>query len=95
MWLLAGRWRIVNVAANCAVGRCAAISRCRAYSTLPRDKVVVLLTEPKVSRARARLPSDHPDIDSIRVISSFSSRTIPGNEPVNRILNEMIRRGVK
>ena len=71
-----------------------------AYSTLPRDKVVVLLTgsqgEPRAALARIA-GDDHPDIDLDQGdILIFSSRTIPGNEKaVNRILNEMIRRGVK
>jgi ribonuclease J len=71
-----------------------------AYSTLPRDKVVVLLTgsqgEPRAALARIA-DDDHPDIELDRGdILIFSSRTIPGNEKaVNRILNEMIRRGLK
>lgn len=71
-----------------------------AYSSLPRDKVVVLVTgsqgEPRAALARIA-NDDHPDIELDRGdILIFSSRTIPGNEkPVNRILNEMIRRGVK
>lgn len=71
-----------------------------AYSSLPRDKIVVLLTgsqgEPRAALARIA-NDDHPDIELDQGdVLIFSSRTIPGNEkPVNRILNEMIRRGVK
>jgi ribonuclease J len=71
-----------------------------AYSTLPRNKIVVLLTgsqgEPRAALARIA-GNDHPDIELDQGdILIFSSRTIPGNEKaVNRILNEMIRRGVK
>lgn len=71
-----------------------------AYSGLPRSEVLVLLTgsqgEPRAALARIA-NDDHPDIELERGDTLiFSSRTIPGNEkPVNRILNEMIRRGVK
>ncbi len=71
-----------------------------AYSSLPRSEVLVLLTgsqgEPRAALARIA-NDDHPDIELDRGDTLiFSSRTIPGNEkPVNRILNEMIRRGVK
>ena len=70
------------------------------FGYLPPDEVVALCTgsqgEPR--SALARIAEDnHPDVSLAkgdRVI--FSSRTIPGNEKaVNRILNEMIRRGVK
>jgi len=70
-----------------------------AYAGLPRRETLVLLTgsqgEPRA--ALARIANDeHPDIELDRGDTLiFSSRTIPGNEkPVNRILNEMIRRGV-
>ncbi len=71
-----------------------------AYESLPRDKVVVILTgsqgEPRA--ALARVASDqHPDITlstGDRVI--FSSRTIPGNErEVGRIQNDLVRQGVE
>jgi ribonuclease J len=71
-----------------------------AYSSLPRDRVVVILTgsqgEPRAALARIA-GDDHPDIELDHGDTLiFSSRTIPGNEKaVNRILNEMIRRGVK
>jgi ribonuclease J len=70
-----------------------------AYSSLPRDRVVVLLTgsqgEPRAALARIA-GDDHPDIELDHGDTLiFSSRTIPGNEKaVNRILNEMIRRGI-
>jgi ribonuclease J len=71
-----------------------------AYDSLPRSQVLVLLTgsqgEPRAALARIA-NDDHPDIELGKGDTLiFSSRTIPGNEkPVNRILNEMIRRGVK
>ena len=71
-----------------------------AYSSLPRDRVVVLLTgsqgEPRAALARIA-DDDHPEIalDAGDTLI-FSSRTIPGNEKaVNRILNAMIDRGVE
>jgi ribonuclease J len=71
-----------------------------AYSSLARERVLVLLTgsqgEPRAALARIA-GDDHPDIELDHGDTLiFSSRTIPGNEKaVNRILNEMIRRGVK
>src|SRR6185312_9047897 len=71
-----------------------------AYDSLPRGDTLVLLTgsqgEPRAALARIA-DDDHPDIELDRGDTLiFSSRTIPGNEkPVNRIVNEMIRRGVK
>jgi ribonuclease J len=71
-----------------------------AYSTLPRDKVLVILTgsqgEPRAALARIA-GDDHPEIElNPGDTLIFSSRTIPGNEKaVNRIVNEMIRRGVE
>jgi ribonuclease J len=71
-----------------------------AYSTLPRDKVLVILTgsqgEPQAALARIA-GEDHPEIElDAGDTLIFSSRTIPGNEKaVNRIVNEMIRRGVE
>jgi ribonuclease J len=70
-----------------------------AYSSLPREKTLVLLTgsqgEPRAALARIA-GDDHPEIELDHGDTLiFSSRTIPGNErAVNRILNEMIRRGV-
>jgi len=70
-----------------------------AFSSLPRDRVMVLLTgsqgEPRAALARIA-GDDHPDIaldhgDTL----IFSSRTIPGNEKaVNRIINAMVTQGV-
>ena len=71
-----------------------------AYSALPRDKVLVILTgsqgEPRAALARIA-GDDHPEIElNPGDTLIFSSRTIPGNEKaVNRIINEMIRRGVE
>ncbi|HXY90447.1 MAG TPA: ribonuclease J [Xanthobacteraceae bacterium] len=71
-----------------------------AYSSLARERVLVLLTgsqgEPRAALARIA-GDDHPDIELDHGDTLiFSSRTIPGNEKaVNRILNEMIRCGVK
>ena len=74
-------------------------SQRQAYSYLPRDKIVALLTgsqgEPRAALARIADDS-HPDVSLApgdRVI--FSSRTIPGNEDsVNRIINTLVRRGI-
>ncbi len=71
-----------------------------AYDTLPRNRVLVLLTgsqgEPRA--ALARLAEDeHPAItlDAGDTLI-FSSRTIPGNEKaVNRIVNAMVRKGIE
>ena len=71
-----------------------------AYHTLPRNRVLVLLTgsqgEPRA--ALARLAEDeHPAIvlDAGDTLI-FSSRTIPGNEKaVNRIVNAMTRKGIE
>jgi ribonuclease J len=71
-----------------------------AYGSLPRDRVVVILTgsqgEPRAALARIA-SDDHPEIElTPGDVLIFSSRTIPGNEKaVNRIVNEMIRRGVE
>jgi ribonuclease J len=71
-----------------------------AYSRLPRDKTLVILTgsqgEPRAALARIA-GDDHPEIElNPGDTLIFSSRTIPGNEKaVNRIINEMIRRGVE
>jgi len=70
-----------------------------AYTSLPREKTLVLLTgsqgEPRAALARIA-GDDHPEIELDHGDTLiFSSRTIPGNErAVNCILNEMIRRGV-
>ncbi len=92
--------RVINVARE--MGYFAGVRPFRApdaYTSLPRKETLVLLTgsqgEPRAALARIA-NDDHPDIELDRGDTLiFSSRTIPGNEkPVNRILNEMIRRGV-
>ena len=71
-----------------------------AFATLPRDKIVVLLTgsqgEPRAALARVAAES-HPEVRldaGDRVV--FSSRTIPGNEKeVGRIQNDLVRQGIE
>jgi ribonuclease J len=71
-----------------------------AYHSLPRERVLVLLTgsqgEPRAALARIA-SGDHPEIALDRgdtVI--FSSRTIPGNEKaVNRIINALVSSGTE
>lgn len=71
-----------------------------AFHSLPRDRVLVLLTgsqgEQRAALARIAF-DDHPELTLDRgdtVI--FSSRTIPGNEkPVNRIINALVSAGVE
>ena len=71
-----------------------------AYHSLPRERVLVLLTgsqgEPRAALARIAF-DDHPEIALDRgdtVI--FSSRTIPGNEKaVNRIINALVTSGAE
>jgi ribonuclease J len=93
--------RIVNVARE--IGLLDGVPQIRgadAYDTLPRNRVLVLLTgsqgEPRA--ALARLAEDeHPAItlDAGDTLI-FSSRTIPGNEKaVNRIVNAMVRKGIE
>ena len=71
-----------------------------AYHSLPRDRVLVLLTgsqgEPRAALARIA-NDDHPEIALDRGDTMiFSSRTIPGNEKaVNRIINALITTGVQ
>ena len=71
-----------------------------AYSSLTRDKVVLLATgsqgEPRAAVARIA-EGDHPEIkldqDDLVI---FSSRTIPGNErEVNSMINALVVQGVK
>ncbi len=71
-----------------------------AYHSLPRERVLVLLTgsqgEPRAALARIAF-DDHPEIaldkgDTV----VFSSRTIPGNEKaVNRIINALVTTGAE
>jgi ribonuclease J len=71
-----------------------------AYAHLPRHRVVLLITgsqgEPRAALARI-VEDDHKAIDldpGDTVV--FSSRAIPGNEvPINRIVNALIRRGIR
>ena len=71
-----------------------------AYQTLPRNRVLVLLTgsqgEPRAALARIA-GDDHPEISlDAGDTLIFSSRTIPGNEKaVNRIINAMIDIGIE
>jgi ribonuclease J len=71
-----------------------------AFATLPRNRVVALLTgsqgEPRAALARMA-EEEHPEVSlDPGDILVFSSRTIPGNEKaVNRIINAMIRRGIE
>ncbi len=72
----------------------------QAYSSLTRDKIVILATGSQGERraALARMAEgEHPEVKLDRddtVI--FSSRTIPGNErEVNGIINGLVMQGVK
>ncbi|WP_406858067.1 ribonuclease J [Alsobacter sp. KACC 23698] len=71
-----------------------------AYGSLPRDKVVALLTgsqgEPRAALARVA-EDQHPDVAlASGDLVILSSRTIPGNEKaVGRIVNSLIRSGVE
>jgi len=93
--------RIVNVAREMGLlDGVPPIRGADTYHTLPRNRVLVLLTgsqgEPRA--ALARLAEDeHPAIalDAGDTLI-FSSRTIPGNEKaVNRIVNAMVRKGIE
>jgi ribonuclease J len=93
--------RIVNVARELGLlDGVPPIRGADAYHTLPRNRVLVLLTgsqgEPRA--ALARLAEDeHPAIalDAGDTLI-FSSRAIPGNEKaVNRIVNAMVRKGIE
>ncbi|MCA0423533.1 MAG: ribonuclease J [Proteobacteria bacterium] len=71
-----------------------------AYSRLPRDKVVVLVTgsQGEARAALARIAAhEYPDIRLVpgdRVI--FSSRAIPGNErAINKIINALARQNIE
>lgn len=71
-----------------------------AFLHLPRDRVVAILTgsqgEPRAALARIA-EGEHKNVElgsGDTVV--FSSRTIPGNEvPVNRIVNQLILRGIR
>jgi ribonuclease J len=71
-----------------------------AFQFLPRNRVVLLLTgsqgEPRAALARI-VEDDHKaiDLDAGDTVV-FSSRAIPGNEvPINRIINGLVRRGIR
>lgn len=70
------------------------------YSSLPRDRVVAMLTgsqgEPRAALARIAR-DDHPEVTlSAGDTVILSSRTIPGNEkPVGSIINDLIAQGVE
>jgi ribonuclease J len=71
-----------------------------AYSSLPRDKVVLLATgsQGESRAAVARIADgEHPEIKLDRGdLVIFSSRTIPGNErEVNGMINGLVTQGVK
>ena len=71
-----------------------------AFTRLPRDKVVVLVTgsqgEPRAALARIAA-NEYPDMRLVsgdRVI--FSSRAIPGNEKsINKIVNELAKQDIE
>jgi ribonuclease J len=71
-----------------------------AFHSMPRDRVLVLLTgsqgEPRAALARIA-NDDHPEVSLDRGDTIiFSSRTIPGNEkPVNRLINSLVTAGVQ
>jgi ribonuclease J len=71
-----------------------------AFHSMPRDRVMVLLTgsqgEPRAALARIA-NDDHPEVSLDRGDTIiFSSRTIPGNEKaVNRLINSLITAGVQ
>jgi len=71
-----------------------------AYSHLPRDKVVAILTgsqgEPRAALARVPI-DDHPRIELVAGDTVvFSARAIPGNEmEINTIINALTARGVR
>lgn len=100
--IVAGRAmeRVVEIAAE--LGMLAGLPPFRgtdAFSRLPRDKVVVLVTgsqgEPRAALARIAA-KEYPDIRLVsgdRVI--FSSRAIPGNEKaINKIINALARQDI-
>lgn len=100
--IVAGRAmeRVVEIAAE--LGMLAGLPPFRgtdAFSRLPRDKVVVLVTgsqgEPRAALARIAA-KEYPDIRLVsgdRVI--FSSRAIPGNEKaINKIINALAKQDI-
>ncbi len=93
--------RVIDVARECGyLDGLPDFRRADSWKSLPREKVVALLTgsqgEPRAALARVSR-RDHPDIQLAggdRVI--FSSRAIPGNErDVGSIINDLIEQGVE
>ena len=93
--------RVIDVARECGyLDGLPEFRRADSWKSIPRDKVVALLTgsqgEPRAALARVSR-RDHPDITLAagdRVI--FSSRAIPGNErDVGAIINDLIEQGVE
>ncbi|MHB8885063.1 MAG: ribonuclease J [Methylovirgula sp.] len=93
--------RVVAVARDCGyLDDVPPFLSAEAFSSLPRDEVVVLATgsQGESRAAVARISDDdHPVVklapgDSV----IFSSRTIPGNErDVGRIINNLIKQGIE
>jgi ribonuclease J len=93
--------RVIDVARECGyLDGLPEFRRADSWKSIPRDKVVALLTgsqgEPRAAMSRVSR-RDHPDIslaEGDRVI--FSSRAIPGNErDVGAIINDLIEQGVE
>lgn len=93
--------RVIDVARECGyLDGLPEFRRSDSWKSIPRDKVVALLTgsQGEARAAMARVSRrDHPDIslaEGDRVI--FSSRAIPGNErDVGAIINDLIEQGVE
>ena len=101
--IIAGRAmaRVIEVARDCGyLEGLPDFLSADAYSRLPRNKVVALVTgsqgEPRAAIARIA-EDEHPEITLVpgdRVI--FSSRAIPGNEKaVGNIINGLVRQGIE
>jgi ribonuclease J len=93
--------RVIDVARECGyLDGLPEFRRADSWKSIPRDKVVALLTgsqgEPRAAMSRVSR-RDHPDIslaEGDRVI--FPSRAIPGNErDVGAIINDLIEQGVE
>ena len=93
--------RTISVARECGyLEGVPAFLPAHAYSSLTRDKVVILATgsqgEPRAALARIA-EDEHPEVKLDRDdLVIFSSRTIPGNERgVNGVLNGLVAQGVR